>query len=83
MAHFFNYGAYANEAVDEMIMASLTELDPGIRSELLADIQTIIIEDAPMVWIAQPHFNLASGPNISGYAHFNDHMIRFQFIDKN
>jgi hypothetical protein len=36
----------------------------------------------PSVWILQPNFNLAMRENVSGYAHFNDHMVRFFHLRK-
>jgi peptide/nickel transport system substrate-binding protein len=79
---FFNYGHYCNKAVDDAYAAAVGELNPAKRVQMFGAIQKTIETDAPMVWIAQPNFNLAVRNNVTGYAHFNDEMIRFAYLRK-
>lgn len=79
---FFNYPNYADEALDQQIAAAAAELDSDKRSAMLAEIQHKIIADVPLVWIAQPNFNLAMRENINGYVHFNDQLVRYYYLDK-
>jgi peptide/nickel transport system substrate-binding protein len=79
---FFNYGAYCNKAVDNLIAQAGRTLSATKRSALFARAQRQIIADAPVVWVAQPNFNLATRINVSGYAHFPDEMVRFKYFQK-
>lgn len=79
---FFNYGLYCNEAVDRLIAQAGQTLDVKRRAALYAKAQRQIVADAPMAWIAQPNFNLAMRSNVTGYAHFNDEMVRFAYFKK-
>src|SRR5690606_21488972 len=55
---FFNYGEYSNLEVDSLVAAAAEELDESVQHDLLAQAQHLVIVDAPLVWIAQPNFNL-------------------------
>ena len=79
---YLNTGAYSNPVLDEMIEQAGTELEPVIRRELLVEIQQRIIREAPRVWITQPDFLLATRRNVDGYVHFNDQILRFQYLRK-
>ncbi len=79
---FLNTGEYLNPVLDEMIDRAGTELEPVSRRELLAEVQQRIIQEAPRVWITQPDFLLATRRNVDGYVHFNDQILRFQYLRK-
>ena len=79
---FLNHGSYSNSAVDEMVNRAVAELEPGRRRALLGEAQRKIIEDAAQVWITQPDFLLATKQNVDGYVHFNDQVVRFQYLSK-
>jgi peptide/nickel transport system substrate-binding protein len=79
---FFNYGHYCNKQVDTMIAAATTQTNPTKRAAMFAAVQKQIEADAPMVWIAQPNDTVAMRDNVSGYADFNDGMIRFFYLKK-
>jgi peptide/nickel transport system substrate-binding protein len=79
---FFNYGVYCNKAIDRLWAQARVELDEGRRADLFAQIQQQVIEDVPMAWITHANYNLAVRDNISGYAHFNDEMLRFYYLEK-
>jgi hypothetical protein len=42
----------------------------------------VVLKIVPSAWILQPSFNLAMRENVSGYVHFNDHVVRFFFLRK-
>ena len=65
-----------------MVNRAVTELEPGKRRALLGEAQRMIIEDAAQVWITQPDFLLATKQNVDGYVHFNDQVVRFQYLSK-
>lgn len=77
---FLNHALYHNDDVDRLVKRAATELDHRERSRMLAEAERIIIEGAPMIWIAQPHFALATREAVHGYVHFNDEMVRFQYL---
>ena len=79
---FLNHGSYSNSAVDEMVNRAVIELEPERRRTLLREAQRMIIEDAAQVWITQPDFRLATKQGIDGYVHFNDQVVRFQYLRK-
>ena len=79
---FLNFGAYSNPEVDELVDRAVAELEPARRRELLAKIQQKIVQEAPEVWITQPDFRLATKKNVDGYVHFNDQVVRFQYLRK-
>lgn len=79
---FLNHGSYSNSAVDEMVNRAVVELEPERRRTLLREAQRMIIEDAAQVWITQPDFLLATKKNVDGYVHFNDQVVRFQYLRK-
>jgi peptide/nickel transport system substrate-binding protein len=79
---FFNYGVYCNKDVDRLLAQARGELDETRRAALFAQIQRQVIEDVPMAWITHANYNLAVRENISGYAHFNDEMLRFYYLEK-
>ncbi|MFN8223671.1 MAG: ABC transporter substrate-binding protein [Gaiellales bacterium] len=79
---FFNYGNYCNKSVDELVQKAGETLNNAERASLYGQAQKLIIADAPMAWVAQPNFNLATRTNISGYAHFPDEMVRFKYLAK-
>lgn len=79
---FFNYGNYCNKAVDKLVQQAGQTLNKAERASLYARAQKLIIADAPIAWVAQPNFNLATRTNVSGYAHFPDEMVRFKYFTK-
>jgi peptide/nickel transport system substrate-binding protein len=79
---FFNYGNYCNKAVDKLVAQAGSTLNQARRATLYRRAQQQIVADAPMAWVAQPNFNLATRTNITGYAHFPDEMVRYQYFRK-
>ena len=79
---FFNYGAYCNKQVDAQLKRASFETNRGKRTRMFNALQRQIWNDAPMVWITQPNFNLATRSNVTGYAHFIDEMVRFRYFKK-
>ncbi len=79
---FFNYANYCNEEMQAQLDTAFTETDEAARQQMFADLQRLIWEDSPVVWIAQPNVNLAMRSNVSGYRHMNDELLRFQYLTK-
>ncbi len=53
---FVNSTRYSNERVDELLAAGAVEVDPAKRSEIYAEIQTILGEELPVVNLFEMEF---------------------------
>ncbi len=77
------YTNYKNEEVDSLITkftlwgGSQEERDAASRR-----IQELIVDDAPIVYLLAPNFNVAMRSNVSGYVYFNDELNRYYYMDK-
>jgi peptide/nickel transport system substrate-binding protein len=49
-----NFACYSNPRVDELIEAGASEPDPDMRREIYSEMQSLIHEDAPSVWLYVP-----------------------------
>jgi peptide/nickel transport system substrate-binding protein len=49
-----NFACYSNPKVDELIEAGASEPDPDKRGTIYAEMQSLIHEDAPAVWLYVP-----------------------------
>jgi peptide/nickel transport system substrate-binding protein len=63
----FNSGYYSNPAVDELLEAAQVETDPAKRDQLYRDMQAIVVEDAPWVFVANAKQSVASVSAVSGF----------------
>lgn len=63
----FNSGYYSNPAVDELLEAAQVETDPAKRDQLYRDMQEIVVEDAPWVFVANAKQSVASVSAVSGF----------------
>lgn len=50
---FNNVTRYSNPEVDKLWEAAQTEIDPQKRAKLFHDMQRLIVEDSPIVWISE------------------------------
>jgi len=49
-----NFACYSNPKVDELIEAGASEPDPDQRRRIYAEVQSLIHEDAPSIWLYVP-----------------------------
>jgi len=47
----WNFGRYQNIKVDRMILAARGELDPAKRRQLYADLQQVLMDEAPWLFL--------------------------------
>jgi len=70
--HSVNHGApgnrafYTNTRVDELLDLGRSTSDPSIRLEAYHEVQQLIVEDAPWVFLTSGEVLMASGTNIGG-----------------
>lgn len=61
----FNLSLYENAKVDSLLEKERREMDEGNRMEMLSQIQKIILEDAPAVFLFNPYYNIISIANLN------------------
>jgi peptide/nickel transport system substrate-binding protein len=72
-----NYGSYSNPEVDDLITKALTELDPAVRNDYIAQVQQLVAADLPSLPIYHPTWNIAMLKNVVGYSYYPDTLLRF------
>ena len=89
MELFWEVDAYAmrsnhsNPVVTEKLEAAklLSPADPA-RTQLYVDVQSIMLADAPAVWLAEPHLIVASSQAIGGFIWQPDQINRYYYVTK-
>ena len=74
---------YSNPLVTEKLEAAklLSPADPA-RTQLYVDVQTIMLADAPAVWVSEPHLIVASSQAIGGFIWRPDQINRYYYVTK-
>ena len=74
---------YSNPVVTEKLEAAklLSPADPA-RTQLYVDVQTLMLADAPAVWLAEPHLIVASSQAIQGFIWRPDQINRYYYVTK-
>jgi peptide/nickel transport system substrate-binding protein len=63
----FNSGYYSNETVDDLLTQARAATDQDERARLYKEMQTIVQEDAPWVFVANWKQNAVTGANVEGF----------------
>ena len=63
----FNSGYYSNETVDDLLTRARAETDQDERAKLYKEMQEIVREDAPWVFVANWKQNAVTGANVEGF----------------
>lgn len=77
-----NQWDYRNAAVDDLLARAGLENDPAAANAMFKQVEGILLEDAPMINIAQPNFNLAMRDNLTGYVVQNTELHHFWLLNK-
>jgi len=64
----FNSGYYSNPKVDELLQAARTETDQDKRAALYREMQVIVQEDAPWVFVANWKQNAVTAASVQGFS---------------
>jgi peptide/nickel transport system substrate-binding protein len=67
---------YANPQVDDLLEKASSIYDPVQRKTLYTQIQQIIVDDAPMVFLWRPSFFYATTRKVSGVKDMPDNILR-------
>ncbi len=78
----FNSGYYSNPEVDELIEAAQRETDEEARAQLYRDMQEIVVEDAPWVFVASWKQNVAMAPDIEGFELHPSFLLRLGDVSR-
>jgi len=68
---------YANTQVDALLAEAKRSTDDALRNKNFAEVQKLMLEDAPAAWIGQPDLVIATTKGISGYIQRPDQITRF------
>ena len=70
----YNFGAYENEHVNDLMNQMATEFDTAKRGELAVELQQAILDDNAYIFCSFLQMNMISKVNVSNYtAHACDY----------
>lgn len=75
---YVNYSNYVNTGVDQLIKDGLATLDDDVRRTTYAEVQKILMDEAPWGFIAYPQYTLARKADLKGYTYYTSNNLRFQ-----
>jgi peptide/nickel transport system substrate-binding protein len=79
----FNSGYYSNSKVDELLEAARASTDQNERARLYKDMQTIVQEDAPWVFVANWKQNAVTSDRVSSFSLQPSFFLLLNNVDKN
>ncbi|MBO6718554.1 MAG: ABC transporter substrate-binding protein [Rhizobiaceae bacterium] len=79
----FNSGYYANEKVDELLNEARAATDQARRAELYKEMQEIVHEEAPWVFVANWKQNAVTGENVENFKLQPSFFLMLQDVGKN
>jgi len=79
----FNSGYYANEKVDELLEAARKSTDQGERAKLYREMQQIVHEDAPWVFVANWKQNAVTNDRVENFTLQPSFLLRLENVVKN
>jgi peptide/nickel transport system substrate-binding protein len=72
-----NYPKFKSDRADELIAEFTLSDDAAGREAASKEIQAILIEESPYVFVAQPNWIIYFGNDIDGYIYYNDELPRY------
>ncbi|GGH37426.1 peptide/nickel transport system substrate-binding protein [Cribrihabitans marinus] len=79
----FNSGYYANEKVDELLEAARTATDQDERARLYREMQAIVQEEAPWVFVANWKQNAVTNERVESFGLEPSFLLHLQSVVKN
>ncbi|MFD1156349.1 ABC transporter substrate-binding protein [Roseovarius aestuarii] len=79
----FNSGYYANDKVDELLEAARTATDQDERARLYREMQTIVQDDAPWVFVANWKQNAVTSNRVENFGLEPSFLLHLQGVVKN
>jgi peptide/nickel transport system substrate-binding protein len=72
---------YSNEKVDELLQKGRTTTDYAERKEIYDEIQEILVEDSPILFLYSPNNLYASQNTVKGFETMsNESLINLRFV---
>ncbi|MCL6449932.1 MAG: ABC transporter substrate-binding protein [Acetobacteraceae bacterium] len=65
----FNGGCYSNPRVDQLIDQGLVTYDEREREAMYKEVQEILVEDAPYIWVANPQYIVAMRSYVKNFSY--------------
>jgi peptide/nickel transport system substrate-binding protein len=79
---FTNATQYSNPKVDELITNGMYETDGAKRADMVKQIQQIVVDDCPWVFLYQKDWTIAARKNVMHYPWITDTVGRFKYTYK-
>lgn len=79
---FSNAAAYLNPEVDRLFARAAEQADPAIRAELYHEVQRILVEELPYLWLVEPRFSAAARANVVGLEPWNGSPAERAWIER-
>lgn len=77
-----NYPKFSNARVDELLDTYMFSTDTEARDAASKEIQAIVIDESPYVFLAQPNWIIYFGNDIDGYVYYNDELPRYASLTR-
>lgn len=78
-----NYARYQNAEINDLIDEYMLSTDAAAREQASIDIQRMVVEDAPWIFLYQPEKVVVTRSDVKGYAFYSaDRYVRFPTMYK-
>ena len=77
-----NWTGFTNERVDEIVLETAELIDDQTRREPYREAVGLVVDAAPMLWLANADFTLAVREDIGGYTHHPDGLLWFATLER-
>ncbi len=72
-----NYPKFKSDRVDELIAQFTLSDDAAGREAASKEIQSIVIDESPYIFLCQPNWIIYTRANLDGYVYYNDELPRY------
>jgi glutathione transport system substrate-binding protein len=76
----YDVSFYSNPQVEQLLQAALQTTDPTQRANDYAQVQQLVFQDAPWIWLVSPNNISAMAANVSGAYVVPDNTLELQFV---
>jgi len=77
----WNWSYYSNPRVDEILATAPTIVDEARRNALYAELQRILVEDAPALYVYEKNYRLPMRDNVKGFVFNGVYIETLNFYD--
>jgi len=77
-----NYPRINNPRIDELIQQYTMSDDIEARDAASKEIQAILNDESPYIYVAQPNWIIYFGNDIDGYVYYNDELPRYALMNR-